>query len=197
MSPSGLLCRGSLLAVLLAAGGLPACSAARPGPLQLAEQARRRVVTPARFGWANSEQSSAVLPSAIALGGRKSGRVLVYLEFALPAEAGRLVRANLLLEGASGPSSAIDVEVSRAEAPRGALVSWSEQPGARYPRLTTRLAFEGGAVRLDVTELLRAERKPDEPLRVMLRAEPGAAEPVWLATGAAGGAAPRLEMYWE
>jgi hypothetical protein len=197
MTPRGLLCRGSLLALLLAVGSLPACSAPRPERLQLTEQARRRVVTPTRIGWASSEQSSAVLPSAVALGGRKSGRALIYLEFASPPEPGRLLRANLLLEGASGPGSSIDVELSRAEAPRGALVSWSEQPGARYPRLATRLAFESGAARLDVTELLLAERKPEEPLRLLLRAEPAAAEPVWVATGAAGGGAPQLEMYWE
>jgi hypothetical protein len=50
---------------------------------------------------------------------------------------------------------------------------------------------------LDVTELLRAERKAGEPVRLLLRAEPDAAEPLLVETGAAGGAAPRLEAYWE
>jgi hypothetical protein len=59
------------------------------------------------------------------------------------------------------------------------------------------LASSGTPTRLDVTELLRAERKPNEPVRLLLRAEPGAGEPLLVATGAAGGAAPRLEAYWE
>jgi hypothetical protein len=51
--------------------------------------------------------------------------------------------------------------------------------------------------RLDVTELVRAQSKPDEPLRLLLRAEPGDGAPVLMQTGAAGGVAPRLEQYWE
>ena len=50
--------------------------------------------------------------------------------------------------------------------------------------------------RLDIDDR-GAEAKPGEPLRLLLRAEPGAAEPVLVSTGAAGGAAPRLEAYWE
>jgi hypothetical protein len=185
------------LAVALTGSSLPACAPNQSAPPQLAEQARRRVLAPVRVGWVSSEQPSELLPSAVALGGRRSGRVLFYLEFEAPTDPGRLVRANLLLEGAAGPGSAIAVELSRAEAPRGPLVSWSEQPQARYPRLGARLAFQNGAARLDVTELLLAERKLGEPLRILLRAEPVADEPVWVATGAAGGTAPRVETYWE
>jgi hypothetical protein len=59
------------------------------------------------------------------------------------------------------------------------------------------LASSDVPVRLDVTELLRAETKADEPVRLLLRAEPRAVEPILIATGAAGGAAPRLQVYWE
>ena len=80
---------------------------------------------------------------------------------------------------------------------RGELAAWSDQPRARYPRLSTRLTSGASPVRLDVTELVRAESKPGEPLRLLLRAEPEASEPLLIETGAAGGAAPRLEAYSE
>lgn len=184
-------------ALLLLLGSWLLGCAAPPPPAGLPSEAQaRRVVSPERLGWVSSERASGELPSAIALGGTASGRVLVYLEFAPPRELGRLVRAGLLLD-VDGVGDAIEVELSRADAPRGELDSWSEQPGARYPRITRRLAPAAEPSRVDITELARAERKADEPLRLLLRAEPRAREPVLLATGAAGGWAPRLETYWE
>ncbi len=185
--------RGALLATALLG------CAARPAPSGvLTEHNARSVLLPSRLGWVSSEQPSAALPSAIALGGKASGRVLVYFEFAAPAvEARRLLRGELVL-GASGvPGQAIDVELSRADAVHGELRAWSDQPHARYPRLSRQISTQALPQRLDVTELLRAETKPGEPLRLLLRAEPGSGEPVLLETGAAGGAAPRLEAYWE
>lgn len=169
-------------------------SAPRAAPL---EQSARSVLPPARFGWVNSTQPSGDLPSALPLGGKASGRVLVYLEFAVPSTSRRLLGAALLLATSGPPGIAVEVEVSRTDAPSGELRSWADQPHARYPRLTARLESDSALLRLDVSELLRAESKPGEPLRLLLRAEPNAAEPVLLQTGAAGGAAPRLEAYWE
>jgi hypothetical protein len=149
------------------------------------------------LGWVSSEQPSGVLPSAIALGGKTSGRVLIYFEFAAQSEPRRLLRADLVLDASGAPGASLDVELSRAEAAGAELRAWSDQPRARYPRSSARLASGATPTRLDVTELLRVETKPGEPLRLLLRAEPGAGEPVLVATGAAGGAAPRLDAYWQ
>jgi hypothetical protein len=173
------------------------CGSPPAAPRALAEQNARRVSWPARLGWVSSERPSGALPSAIALGGKASGRVLIYLEFAAPSELRRLLRADLVLVASGAPGESIEVELSRAEAARGQLAAWSDQPRARYPRLSARLASGALPGRLDVTELVRAESKPGEPLRLLLRAEPGASEPLLVETGAAGGAAPRLEVYWE
>ena len=171
------------------------CGAGRAPATTVAEPAGRSVLVPTRLGWVSSKQPSGILPSAIALGGKTSGRVLMYFEFAAPSEPRRLVRADLVLDASGAPGASLDVELSRAAAAGGLLRAWSDQPRARYPRLSARLY--GAQARLDVTELLRAESKPGEPLRLLLRAEPDAAEPMLVETGAAGGAAPRLEVYWE
>ena len=186
--------RGAALVLALALGG---CARSRAPQAALTERNARTVLEPARLGWVSSEQGSGALPSAIGFGGRTSGRVLVYLEFVVPSGSRRLLRADLVL-GASGvPGASIDVELSRAEAARGQLRAWSDQPRARYPRVSARLTPQAWPQRLDVTELLRAETKPGEPLRLLLRAEAGSGEPVLVETGAAGGLAPRLEVYWE
>jgi hypothetical protein len=173
------------------------CGPARSAPVGVVEQNGRSVLLPARLGWVSSERSSGALPSAVAVGGKTSGRVILYFEFALPSESRRLLRAELVLMASGAPGEVIDVELSRADAARGELRSWSDQPRARYPRLSARLASDNVPARLDVTELLRAETKPGEPVHLLLRAEPIAAEPLLIETGAAGGAAPRLEAYWE
>jgi len=132
---------------------LSACGAGAPAKSDrvIAEQSVRSVLLPARFGWLRSQGPSGALPSAIALGGKASGRVLLYLEFARPEEARPLLRAELLLETAGAPGDGIDVELSRAEPARGALSAWSDQPSALYPRKSARLAAGDDAARLDVT----------------------------------------------
>lgn len=181
---------------LLAAGLALGCARAAAPEGAVAESAERRLFEPRRLGWLSSRQTTALLPSAIALGGESSGRVLVYLEFDAPAEASKLMRAELLLRTGGAPGQSIDVELSRADAARGELQAWADQPRALYPRLRRRLQSDSELLRLDVTELVAAERGA-EPLRLMLRAEPSAREPVLLVTGAAGGAAPELEAYYE
>lgn len=194
MTNGSALLRGAALGCWLALWG---CAGSRPSTGEVGELQGRSVATPQRLGWVSSQRPSGELPSAIALGGKASGRVLVYLEFAAPSEARRLHSAGLLLTTSGAPGASIEVELSRAEPPAAELRTWADQPRARYPRLTARLPGEAESARLDVTELLRAEAKPGEPLRLLLRAEPGEAEPVLVATGAAGGATPRLETYWE
>jgi hypothetical protein len=177
--------------------GTLGCGPAQAPPVSVAEQHGRSALSPVRLGWVSSERPSGTLPSAVALGGKASGRVLMYFEFAPPSPGRRLLRAELVLSTSGAPGESIAVELSRAEAVPGQLLSWADQPRARYPRLSARLASDNLPVRLDVTELLRAETKPGEPVRLLLRAEPDAAEPLLIETGAAGGAAPRLESYWE
>jgi hypothetical protein len=180
-----------LVASVLGCGPPPAA------PSAVSEQSGRTLLLPARFGWVSSETPSGALPSAIALGGKASGRVLLYFEFPELSQPRRLLRAELLLNASGAAGDAVDVELSRAEAARGKLETWSDQPQAVYPRLSARLVAQASALRLDVTEILRAHTKPGEPLRLLLRAEPGAGEPVLVQTGAAGGAQPRLEVYSE
>jgi hypothetical protein len=165
-------------------------------PPAVSELSSRSVSAPVQLGWVSSLAPSGDLPSAIALGGKASGRVLVYLEFLPEGDPKRLLRAELLLDTLPGADT-VEVELSRAEAARGELRSWSDQPRARDPRLGARLSSSGVPQRLDVTELVRAQSKPDEPLRLLLRAEPGDGAPVLVQTGAAGGVAPKLEQYWE
>ncbi len=180
---------------LLAAGG---CAAQAPTPeLLVAEQSARRVLEPARFAWASSERSSATLPSAVALGGAASGRVLLYFEFPELNEPRRLRRAELLLATDGTPGDSVAVELSGSDPAKERLESWADQPRAVYPRLAKELAAGGSPARLDVTEIVQARSKPDEPLRVLLRAEPGSGAPVLVHTGAASGLGPRLEAYWE
>jgi len=181
----------------LALFGLGSCAAAPAPSATLTEEQGRSVVWPTQLGWVSSARNSGELPGAIAVGGKASGRVLVYLEFPAPRPGVRPLRADLRLMVSGAPGEAITVELARSEAARGELRRWSDQPRARYPRRSLQLSSDDGPARLDVTELLRAERKPDEPVRLLLRAEPDAPEPLSIETGAAGGAAPRLEIYWE
>ncbi len=176
---------------------LVACAAPPAAAPDIAEQSVRSVLPPARLGWLSSQGPSRFVPSAVALGGRANGRVLLYLEFAELEPTRRLLRADLLLETAGAPGDSVEVELSRSEPARWPLAHWSEQPQALYPRFRTRLEAKGAPVRLEVTAMVRAQNKPGEPLRLLVRAEPGGGAPVLVQTGAAGGAGPRLEVYFE
>jgi hypothetical protein len=184
---------GAGLALLVSALG---CASRAVPAAPVVEQSGRAVLMPARLGWLSSEHATPSLPSAIALGGKASGRTLLYFEFPELTEPRPLLRAELLLNAVGAPGSAIGVELSRAEEPHQ-LAVWSDQPRALYPRLSAQISTARSPERLDVTEILRAQTKPGQPLRLLLRAEPGEAEPVLVETGAAGGAAPRLEAYFQ
>lgn len=183
---------------MAAAGSLGlGCASRAPSSAAVAESSGRTVQAPLRFGWLSSQRASGPLPSGVALGSRTAGRVLLFFEFAALGEPRSLLRAELRLFTAGTPGHAVDIELSRAEAVRGELRAWSDQPRALYPRLAARLEAEQRPARLDVTELVRAETKPGEALRVLLRAEPSAAEAVLVETGTASGMAPTLEAYWQ
>ncbi len=172
------------------------CGAPAETSVALSELNGRSVLSPTRFGVLSSLRETTELPSSVALGANSSGRLLLYFEFEQPEEPRKLLRAQLLLHPTDG-SDGIEVEVSRADAPGPRLRAWSDQPRALYPRLAARLGRHAGSGRLDVTEILLARAKRGEPLRLLVRAEPGQGEGLSIATGAAGGEAPRLELYWQ
>jgi hypothetical protein len=187
-----LVLRCVALALGLAAAS---CAPATTTPT-LSELNGRSVHEPTRFGVLSSARESSALPSAVSLGAKTSGRVLLYFEFPEPEEARKLLRAQLLLNS-TGAAGEVEIEVSRCEAARGELRAWSDQPHALYPRLSATLGRHGGAERVDVTPIVRAQTKRGEPLRILLRAEPGDGEGVLIATGASGGETPRLELYFQ
>jgi hypothetical protein len=171
----------------------------RPGATpsaSLSELNGRSVHEPTRFGVLSSERETSALPSAVSLGAKTSGRVLLYFEFPEPEETRKLLRALLLLNS-TGAAERIEIEVSRSETARGELRSWSDQPRALYPRLSSQLGRHAGPERVDVTRILEARSKRGEPLCILLLAEPGDGEGVLIATGASGGETPRLELYWQ
>ena len=183
----------SLLCALLAAG----CGAA-PAPVSVfSEQDARLVLEPQRFGWLSSERETGALPSAIAVGAKTSGRLVLYFEFPELTEQRKLLRAQLLLDPTQSQGERVPVELSRAAAPGAELRRWSDQPRALYPRVAGELAAQAFPLRLDVTDILRVQGERGEPLRLLLRAEPGDGEGVLIATGASGGELPRLELYFQ
>jgi len=172
-------------------------SSASQKPL-FTEKNPRAVQLPTRFVWLSSLQETGFLPSNVALGGKTSGRVILYLEFPAPQRrTGELLKAYLVLDVTEPQmgNELVQVELSRAEPGREGMSSWANQPRATFPRLSAELAANRAPLRLDITELVVA---PDTPItRLMLRSEPGEGEGVQIATGAAAGTAPRLELYWQ
>jgi hypothetical protein len=183
--------------VCLAGGAVLGCSAQPPPALVFTEQDGRSVLEPVQFGWLSSEHETGGLPSAIALGAKTSGRVLVYLEFPELEPSRRLLRAELLLSPSGAAFGRVPIELSRTEAPSGKLRRWSDQPRALYPRIAAHVSARSWPERLDVTEILQAQARRKEPPRLLVRAEPGEGEGVLIATGVSGGDAPRLEIYWQ
>jgi hypothetical protein len=161
------------------------------------EQDARLVLEPQRFGWLSSARETGALPSAIALGAKTSGRLLLYFEFPELTEQRKLLRAQLLMDAQGGDSARVAVELSRATQAGAELRSWSHQPRSLYPRVSAELLGHAFTQRLDVTEIVRVPPKRGEPLRLLLRAEPGEGAGVLIATGASGGELPRLELYFQ
>jgi hypothetical protein len=184
-------------AALWALSVAPACAASPVVERSVPERSSRSVLLPQRFGWVTSAGQSGALPSAISLGGKASGDVLVYLEFAAPEGGRKLLRAELWLSLTRRPAQPVDVELSRSDEAGEKLSAWSDRPAARYPLVSAELGRADARSLLDVSELVRAPAKAGEPLRVLLRAEPDAEEAALLETGAFGGRAPRLELYWD
>jgi hypothetical protein len=176
--------------------GLGGCGA--PSSVTVfSEQDARLVLEPERFGWLSSARETGALPSAIALGAKTSGRLLLYFEFPELREPRKLLRAQLLLDPQGRSSERVPVEVSRAAGAGAELRWWSHRPRALLPQVSAELAGEAITQRLDVTEIVRVPAQPGEPLRLLLRAEPGDGEGVLIATGASGGERPRLELYFQ
>lgn len=179
-------------------GALPAGCSPAPAPVTIfSEQDARLVLEPLRFGWLSSARETGALPSAIAVGGKTSGRLLLYWEFPELTETRKLLRAQLLLDPQGVGSERVEVEVSRAAEAGERLRRWSDRPRALNPRVSAELAAQAFTQRVDVTEILRAPPQRGQPLRLLLHAGPGEGEGVLIATGASGGQLPRLELYFQ
>jgi len=187
--------RGLLAVVALAVLG---CSSRPLGEVEVPASAVRRVLVPSRFRAVSSRGATeGALPSAVALGGAAAGREVLLLEFEELKESQRLLRGLLRLETTGVPGRVVELSVARSEPATAEPRDWSNQPRASYASVSVRLSTDLSPLRVDVTELLKAERAPGEPLRLLIWVEPQGAEPVLIQTGAAGGAGPRLETYWE
>jgi hypothetical protein len=187
----------AVLQVALGGSVLLGCVGERAGATAPSELSGRSVLSPSRVGVLTSRADTLALPRTVALGASAAGRALLYLEFQRPEAPGQLLRASLLLSAERALGPGVEIEVSRADAPGGELRRWSDRPRALQPRSVALLEPEHGVTRLDVTELLREPSERGEPLRLMLGADPREGEGVSIATGVAGGRAPRLELYWQ
>jgi hypothetical protein len=178
-------------------GALCACAGEPPPVTVFSERDARSVLEPRRFGWLSSERETGALPSAVALGTRASGCVLLYLEFPELQPGRRLLRAELLLSSSGVTGDRVEIELSRSAEATGPLRLWSERPRKLYPSISAQVLVRAWPQRLDVTEILRVHDPSHGPLRLLVRAEPGEGAGVLIATGASGGVAPRLELYWQ
>jgi hypothetical protein len=170
-------------------------------------QASRLVVAPSELVWLGSHEptrtdaaNATALPSAVTLGSRAGGRSVLYLEFAgvERVKSRELLASYLLLTPDAGQMSSqpVSLELSRASALEPGSRDFSERPRSRSPRLDVQVRPNAPVLRLDVTELLSSDLERGRTLRLMLRAEARELEGVRIATGASGGRAPRLELYW-
>lgn len=188
--------RMALPASLLWLGGVSACAGGTTAPAPVSVQQGRTLLEPARLEVVGGARDSAQVPSAVSLGGPASGTVLLYLEFPRPSEQRRLARADLVLDLSGAPGSSIEVELSSSESSTESSWAFAEPRRAVGPRTSARLSVSGVPVRLDVREIVLAQSEAAR-LCLLLRAEPTAPEPVLVATGASGGTAPRLDLYWQ
>lgn len=186
--------RRTAFASLLWLGGVSACGGA-PAPTLLSVQHGRTLLEPSRLAVVSSEREAGQVPSAVSLGGPRSGTVLLYLEFPLPRPRRRLVRADLVLEVSGTPGSSVEVEVSGSDFADGSPASFAE-PRSVGARTTAELRVDGAPARLDVREVVSSQSEATQ-LRLLLRAAPRAPEPLLVATGVSGGMAPRLDLYWQ
>ncbi len=190
--------------------GAQSCSAGREclaarctieGGLPVAASTRRVRVAPAALALAGPKPALSIPPSVV-LGARWHDTRALYLRFPQTWRGGRVRSAFLLLEpqGAARTGADVVLEVGCAGRdwhPRE--LSVNEQPGlvAPFSRGIARAA-PALPVRVDVTEIVRfwAEH-PERDHGLGVRASSVTDVGVSLATGAAGGSAPRLDVYLD
>ena len=162
----------------------------------------RRVSEPIAIAVVSAHaQSSRELPAVATFGGSARGKTALYLRFnPIWRGGGKIDSAFLLLDPAEGRAPNADVTVT-AWRVRGRWsperLHWLEQPELAPPSAD---GIARGApplpLRIDVTRIVQYLAKhPGSDRGFALIASSGAGPGVGFATGAAGGRAPRLEVY--
>ena len=178
---------------------LSAC--AKPSTLKSPSGARR-VTTPNGMASLCSDHETTGLPAEIRFGG-SFGRSALYLKFPPESRAhASTLRAFVALSpraGAPRNDSSVTIEAWRisSEWQPSELHSWSDKPNLAPPYASTAIgSAPAGDFRIEVTELARfAAQHPERDFGIALLASGGSGHGVSFATGIAGGAAPRLEIY--
>jgi hypothetical protein len=169
----------------------------------VASDTRRIVATPQAIAVVSADQPgpNVELPPAITFGGR-AGAAALYLDFAPEWLGARsLESAFLILEPMPGTHrGASDVEVHAwrvTGAWQASELSWLAQPRRAPPSaIGIARAAPPMPLRVDVTSIVRYfAQHPRSDRGIVLKAGGSGALGASFATGAAGGNAPRLELY--
>lgn len=174
----------------------------RVGSEPVAEKGQRLVaeVTELAVIASGAEFGDAV-PGAVMLGAERVGTVELLLRFEPVWRDGpRVEQAFLLLDPlpqSRSAAQAVDVDVWRIEDRWSRReVTWRDQPELNYPRAMGIARSNGAPLRIDVTTIVEyLKEHPAHDHGLALRATAAHPTGVPYATGAAGGAAPRIEVY--
>jgi hypothetical protein len=185
------------------------CLANRCVPLgsdPVALDTRRIVLSPSVIAVVSSrgteQEGSAALPSSVTFGGASEAASALYLRFEPSWRSARRVdNAFLVLEplpGTPGDPEDVPVEAWRiAGRWQTSDLSWVHQP-KRAPPFARGLARSSppSPLRIDVTAIVRHWHEHARSERgLVVKSAGGGAFGASFATGASGGAAPRLELY--
>lgn len=162
----------------------------------------RRIVAFPKDAAALAERLPGSGHTTLTMGGRAVGdaEILLAFDHGLPLDA-EIEAAWIVLDGAAEATTASDwVEIEARDIPasfRGLSLDWQRRPALGRPVSTTRTrGAEGAALRLDVTELVRAWLHAGKREgRVALLARGSADFGATFATGLGVGLGPRLEIY--
>jgi hypothetical protein len=164
---------------------------------------RRIVAAPSAIAVVSSRGTGGeTLPAAVTFGGAAEGAAALYLRFApVWHGAGAIQNAFVLLEPLPGTQIApddVEVEAWRVAGAWDPLrLAWLAQPRLAPPRARgIARASPPAPLRIEVTEIVRYWQKHARSERgLAIKSAAGDAFGASFATGAGGGAAPRLELY--
>ena len=184
---------------VLTAFWLAACAPSQHG-VTLAG-ATRWVAGPSHIAVLSQEPAAPGVPSQVTFGGAH-GRSALFLRFPSQLLAHAPLKAFIVLapyEGAAIDGTKVTIEawhISSAWQPEQ-LAVWSDKPALAPPYARAALGSSSPLEqRIDVSELIEfAVRNPDLDFGIALLGRGGSGHGASFATGMAGGAAPRLEVY--